>query len=166
MSVGLVAMPDAFVVAVAVVEPPKPPEAPLPGVVNVTVTPETGLPSVSFTSACSVEPKLVFTMVVCDPPLCAATDPGTAAVLVREKLGAVTGVVLLTLALTETPPAAPTAVNTVDVAFPELSVTTVTEARPPANVALAPTVGALKVTDAPGMTLLLASFTTATSTSA
>jgi len=42
---GAVATPGAFVVAVAVFEPPmKVPVAPLAGDVNVTVTPETGLP--------------------------------------------------------------------------------------------------------------------------
>ena len=51
VSVGAVAMPLALVLTVAVREPLNAALAPLDGVVNVTLTPFTGLPLASFTVA-------------------------------------------------------------------------------------------------------------------
>jgi len=53
VNAGAVAIPLAFVTAVAVADPTNVPLAPLPGAVNVTVTPLNGLLLASFTVACS-----------------------------------------------------------------------------------------------------------------
>jgi hypothetical protein len=50
---GVVAIPDALVVAVAELLPPNVALAPLAGAANVTVTPETGFDNASVTFACS-----------------------------------------------------------------------------------------------------------------
>lgn len=64
-----VATPDAFVDAVAVALPPaNVPLAPVEGAVKVTVAPDTPLPFVSFTVACSVAANAVLTVVVCGVP--------------------------------------------------------------------------------------------------
>jgi hypothetical protein len=74
------------VTAVAVVSPLKFALAPLPGVVNVTVTPDTGALPESLTVACSAVPNAVFTAVLCGVPALAVTLAGGLAMLVRLKL--------------------------------------------------------------------------------
>ena len=56
ISCGLKATPDELVVAEGV---PSVAEAPVPGAVKVTVTPETGLPPLSVTLADSAVPNAV-----------------------------------------------------------------------------------------------------------
>jgi len=69
VNAGAVATPLAFVVTVAVVEPPaNVPLAPLAGAVNVTATPPSRLLLASFTVAASVVAKLVFTVALCGVP--------------------------------------------------------------------------------------------------
>ena len=68
--VGAVAMPAAFVIAVAVVPlPANVPPAPDAGPVKVTVTPLNGFPPPSVSLACNAAPNGEFTGVLCpDPP--------------------------------------------------------------------------------------------------
>ena len=73
---GLVAIPDAFVTSVTEAAPENVALAPLEGALNVTVTPVTGLPDESATSACSGLPKLVPTVVDCGVPLTAEIVAG------------------------------------------------------------------------------------------
>ena len=63
---GAAAIPEALVATVMVlVLLPKTPEAPAPGAVNVTFTPDTGLLPASFTVTASAFTKAVLTAVVC-----------------------------------------------------------------------------------------------------
>ena len=90
VNVGAVPTPLLLVVAVVVVNPPlNVPLAPLPGAVNVTVTPLTGLLLASFTVAAMAVAKLVFTAVLCGVPDVAVMLAGVPAVLVRLKLAGV-----------------------------------------------------------------------------
>jgi len=68
-----VATPPLLVVAVAVAEPPNVPLAPLPGAVNVTIAPLTGLLLASFTVACNAVANAVFTVALCGVPAEAVT---------------------------------------------------------------------------------------------
>jgi hypothetical protein len=67
----------------ALAEPPKLPLAPLPGAVNVTVTPETGLPLASFTWAFNATAKMLFTVALCGVPAVGVTLAGGSAVFVK-----------------------------------------------------------------------------------
>ena len=67
-----VATPLAFVVAVLL--PAKLPLAPLAGAVNVTVTPCTGLPPLSFTVATSAAANAVLMAALCGVPPVAVID--------------------------------------------------------------------------------------------
>ena len=98
VSVGELATPLAFVVAVTVVAPPKLPLAPLPGAVKVTVTPLSALPPESCTVACSAVANALLTVALCGVPPVAAILAAVGAVLVRLKLAGVD--TPLTLALT------------------------------------------------------------------
>src|SRR5207253_2968031 len=74
----------------AVFTPPaKEPLAPLPGAVNVTVTPGTRLLNPSLTVACSGEPNAEFTAALWGVPPVAVMVAGAPAVLVRLKLAGV-----------------------------------------------------------------------------
>ena len=97
MNVPDVATPDAFVVAVS---PPaaKVPLAPLPGVVNVTVTPLTGLPPASFTITASGAANALLIGTICGVPLVAVVLAGGPSVFVSEKFAV--AVTPATLALT------------------------------------------------------------------
>jgi hypothetical protein len=64
VSTGAIAIPLAFVIAVAVADPPKLALAPAPGAVKVTVTPLSGLLLASVTAAWSDVLKAVFTVVL------------------------------------------------------------------------------------------------------
>jgi hypothetical protein len=78
VKIGAIATPLGLVWAVAVVDPAKVPLAPLPGAVNVTVTPLTGVPPL-VTVACNAVPKAVVTAVLCPlPPLLVITDTAPA----------------------------------------------------------------------------------------
>jgi uncharacterized membrane protein len=72
VNVAEVATPLAFVVAVFT-PPANVPLAPLPGAVNVTTTPLTGLFDASRTVACSAAANAVFTVALCGVPLLAVT---------------------------------------------------------------------------------------------
>jgi hypothetical protein len=76
-------MPLLLVTAVAVADPLNRALAPLPGAVNVTMTPLTGLFPASRTVACSAVPKLVLTAVLCGVPAVALTVAAGPAVFVR-----------------------------------------------------------------------------------
>jgi hypothetical protein len=149
-----VAMPEPLVIAVFT-PPAKIPLAPLAGARNVTVTPLTGLPTESCTSAAKGNGNVVPTPVLCPDPLDTVID--AAPLLVRVKLAGVEAPG--TLAVTLYVPAVPLAVNTGDVACPEAFVVAVF--MPPANVPPAPLAGVLKVTVAPLTGLLDESVTVA-----
>jgi hypothetical protein len=70
LAVGIddVAIPDVFVIAVAVLLLPNIALAPVAGAVNVTVTPESGFDAPSVTFACSALANDVFTVVLCGVP--------------------------------------------------------------------------------------------------
>lgn len=72
MNAGAVATPLPFVVAIAGLPPANVPLAPLPGGVNVTVTPATGVPD-SATVACKFVGKTVLTVVLCGVPAVAVS---------------------------------------------------------------------------------------------
>src|SRR5712691_1947888 len=83
-----VAMPSELVVAVFA-PPAKLPLAPLPGAVNVTVTPLTGLLAASLTVACSAVVNDVLTVAFCGVPAVAVMLAGGTARLLREKFAVV-----------------------------------------------------------------------------
>ena len=88
MNTADVATPLLFVVAVFT-PPAKLPLAPDAGAVNVTVTPCTGLPPLSFTVATSGAANAVLIAALCGVPLVAVIDAAAPAVLVSAKLAAV-----------------------------------------------------------------------------
>ena len=74
-----------MVVTVAVAPPPaKVPLGPLPGAVKVTLTPLSGFPLPSLTTAASNAAKGVLICALCEPPPVAVMDPGMPAVFVSE----------------------------------------------------------------------------------
>jgi len=73
VNAGAVAIPLAFVVALAVATPLNVPLAPLAGAVNVTVAPLMGLPNPSVTVACSAVANAVLIAALCGVPALAAT---------------------------------------------------------------------------------------------
>jgi hypothetical protein len=75
-----VATPEALVTA-EFTPPANVPEAPLPGAVNVTVTPLTGFPFESSTVAARRLANAVFTVAVWGVPPLAMIEPGVALVL-------------------------------------------------------------------------------------
>jgi hypothetical protein len=87
VNVVAVAMPEEFVVAVVVVVPfANVPLAPALGAVKVTLTPETGLPPLSFTVACKAVANAVLIVALCGVPAVAVMLAAAPAVLVSEKL--------------------------------------------------------------------------------
>jgi hypothetical protein len=72
VTVGAVATPLAFVTAVAVVDEPNTALAPVPGAVNVTVAPLTGLPVASVTVACNAVANAALITALCGVPAVAA----------------------------------------------------------------------------------------------
>lgn len=149
------ATPEVFVTAVTVAI-----LAPVPGPVNVTVTPLTGLPPASLTVTTRGFAKAVLMVAAWPPPLVAVVDAGAPAALVMENVAGVATPV--TVAFTTNEPAVLSAVKVGEVAMPEASVDTVTEAPPPAKLPLAPLAGAVNVTLAPLTGLPPESFTVAT----
>jgi hypothetical protein len=88
------ATPDPFVATVIVAVPlVKVPDAPLPGAVNVTLTPATGLPPPSFTVTASAFANAVPAAVDCGVvPAFAVIDVAVPAVFVSEKFTVVSPV--------------------------------------------------------------------------
>jgi hypothetical protein len=158
VNVADVATPLAFVVAVFT-PPANVPLAPLPGAVNVTTTPLTGLFPASVTVATKGAPNVVLIAALCPDPLVTTTLADAAARLVNEKFADVAPVALATTLYG--PPAVAFAVNVADVATPLAFVVAVFT--PPANVPLAPLVGAVNVTTTPLTGLFPASLTVACS---
>lgn len=78
MAVGMgeVAMPDAFVTALAVELPANVALAPDAGAVNVTVTPDSGFEAASSTLACNAALNCVPAVVLCGVPLETTTEAG------------------------------------------------------------------------------------------
>ena len=156
------ATPEVLVAAVAVVpEPANVPLVPLEGAVNVTVTPDNGLPPASFTVACSAVANAVLICALCPEPCVAVIAPGAPTVLVKPKVAGVPtpAVLAATLYL----PAVPLAVKAGAEATPEVLVVAVAVMPPPANVPLAPLEGAVNVTVTPGTAFPPPSFTVACS---
>jgi hypothetical protein len=142
----------------------KVPEAPEPGAVNVTFTPDTGLLPASFTITASALAKAVFTAVDCGVvPAFGVIEVAAPVVLVSAKLTAVRlGAAAVTV---YGPPAVALAVNGAD-ATPEALVATTMAAVLLLNTPEAPAPGAVNVTFTPDTGLLLASFTVTASAAA
>jgi hypothetical protein len=89
--VNVVAIATPEVLVVVVYEEPltNVPLAPVAGAVKVTLTPETGLPLLSCTVACSAVPNAVLIVALCGVPAVAVTLAADPAVLVSEKVAAV-----------------------------------------------------------------------------
>lgn len=153
---GDVAWPSDPVVTIA--GPANVALAPEAGAVNVTVTPDTGLPPASFTTATSGLPKGVLTFALCPLPLTTVMLAADPAVLVKENEAGVA--MFAAVALTAYVPAEPFAVGSGEVAWPSGPVVTTVG---PVNVALAPEPGAANVTLTPDTGFPPESFTTATS---
>ena len=88
VKIAAVATPEALVVAV-VTPPANVPLAPLPGAVNVTVTPLTRLFPESFTVACSWVVNAALTVALCGEPAVAVIVAGAPTKLVSEKVAGV-----------------------------------------------------------------------------
>jgi hypothetical protein len=84
--VGAVATPLLFVVAVAVADPLNAALAPLLGAVNVTVTPLTRFPPLSFTVACSAVANAAVIIALWGVPALVETLAGGPGLLVKLKL--------------------------------------------------------------------------------
>ena len=122
---GADAIPEAFVgttiVAVLLLNAPV---APVAGAVNVTFTPETGLPPASFTVTAKGLVKAVLIFADCGvEPAFGVIVAGAPVIFVSEKFAGVH--TPDTVAATMYPPSVPFAVNTVDVATPLPFVTAV-----------------------------------------
>jgi hypothetical protein len=90
VNVEELATPLALVVAVVVAVPfANVPLTPLPGAVNVTSTPLTGLLPESMTVACSGDANAVLIAALCGVPPVAVTLAAAPAVLVSEKFAGV-----------------------------------------------------------------------------
>ena len=85
MNAAAVANPEELVTAVFV-PPEKLPEAPLPGAVNVTITPLTGFPLLSCTNATSGLANAVPTGALCGVPPLAEIDAAALEPLLTVKL--------------------------------------------------------------------------------
>jgi hypothetical protein len=147
------ATPDALVTAAELLSPA---EAPEPGAAKFTVTPETGLPPLSFTVTASAAPKAVLTVALCgEAPPFAVIEAAAPAALVKLKL---TDVRPAEEADTLYRPALEFAVKAV-VAMPFESVETVITVLLLLNMPLGPVPGAVNVTLVPGTGLPPLSFT-------
>jgi len=134
------------------------PLAPLPGTVNVTTTPLTGLFPASVTVATNGAAKAVLIVALCPDPLVTTIFAGGAPRFVNEKFAEVAPVALATTLYG--PPTVAFAVKIADVATPLAFVVAVFT--PPANVPLAPLPGAVNVTTTLLTGLFPASVTVAT----
>jgi len=87
LAVNVAEAATPFELVTAVFTPPaNVPLAPLPGTINITVTPLTGLLPASFTIACKGNAKAVLITAVCGVPLIAVSIAAAPAVFVRLKL--------------------------------------------------------------------------------
>ena len=150
--------PEALVATViAVVLLLNNPDAPLPGAVNVTFTPEIGLLNASLTVTASAFAKVVLTTALCGvaPGLAVITDaePCVFATVKLTPLRPVEAAVTV-----YGPPAVVFAVNGAD-ATPNALAATVIAVVPLLKIPDAPLPGAVNVTFTPDMGLLPASFT-------
>src|SRR6266849_2388679 len=159
VNVAEVATPLALVVAVFT-PPAKVPLAPLPGAVNVTNTPLTGLFPASVTVATKGAANAVLIAALCPDPLVTTTLAAGPTVFVSEKLAGVATPATDAVTLYG-PPAVAFAVNVAEVATPLAFVVAVFT--PPAKVPLAPLPGAVNVTNTPLTGLFPASRTVACS---
>src|SRR6266849_1729239 len=157
VNVAEVATPLALLVAVFT-PPAKVPLAPLPGAVNVTTTPLTGLFPASVTVATKGAVNAVLIAALCPEPLVTTTLAAGPTVFVSEKFAEVAPVALATTLYG--PPAVAFAVNVAEVATPLALLVAVFT--PPAKVPLAPLPGAVNVTTTPLTGLFPASVTVAT----
>ena len=89
MAVNTVEVATPLALVVAVLLPAKLPLAPDAGAVNVTVTPCTGLPPLSFTVATSGAANAVLMAALCGVPLLAVIVAAVPAALVSAKLAGV-----------------------------------------------------------------------------
>jgi hypothetical protein len=155
---GAIATPDAFVATVMVaVLLLNTPEAPAPGAVNVTFTPETGLLPASFTVTAKAFANAVLIVADCGVvPAFAVIVAGAPAVFVSEKFTVVNPVA--TAVTVYGPPAVAFAVNDAD-AIPDAFVAIVIVPVLLLKTPEAPEPGAVKVTFTPLTGLLPASFT-------
>jgi hypothetical protein len=87
------------VTADVLAEPLKLPLAPLPGAVNVTVTPETGFPLVSFTWAFNATAKTLLTVALCGVPAVAVMLAAGPAVFVKLNVAGVATPAVLAVAV-------------------------------------------------------------------
>jgi len=143
-----------MIVAVALLNIP---EAPAPGAVNVTFTPDTGLLPASFTVTASAFANAVLMVADCGVvPAFAVIVVGAPAVLVSEKFTVVRPAAAAVTVYG--PPAVAFAVNGAE-ATPEAFVATMIVAVALLNIPEAPAPGAVNVTFTPGTGLLPASFT-------
>src|SRR5262249_11048511 len=134
------------------------PLAPLPGAVNVTTTPLTGLFPASVTVATNGAPNAVLIGALCPDPLVTATLAAGPTVFVSEKFAEVAPVALATTLYG--PPALFFSVKVAHVALPSSPARRSSDL--PANVPLAPLPGAVNVTTTPLTGLLPESVTVAT----
>jgi hypothetical protein len=156
VKMGEVATPEALVIATAVLAPPaNVPLAPPDGAVKVTVTPPNTLFPLSRTVAISGDANAAPRAADCGVPLVAMIEAGAPGVFVIEKTAS--GVTPETEALTEYVPTVLFAVNSADVATPELFVTAVFT--PALKMPEAPVAGAVNVTVIPGSGAPNVSFT-------
>jgi hypothetical protein len=155
---GADATPEALVAAVIVAVPLlNTPDDPLPGAVNVTFTPATGLLPASRTVTASALAKAVLTVADCGVvPAFTVIDVANGGVFVSEKFTAVSPAAdAITV---YGPPAVPFAVNGAD-AMPDAFVAAVIVGVPLLNTPDAPLPGAVNVTFTPATGLLPASRT-------
>src|SRR5947207_3268804 len=147
-------------VCAAVAPPATLPLAPLPGAVNVTVTPATGLPPASFTVATSGAANAVLIVALCGVPLVAVMLAAAPAVFVSEKSAGVATPATLARS-EERRVGTECSVQFADVASPMTLVVAVFT--PAANLPRAPLHAALLVTCTPAIGSPPPSFTVATS---
>src|SRR6266850_1920430 len=154
---GADATPDTSVaMVIVVVLLLNTPDAPVPGAVNATFTPETGLFPASFTVATNGAANVVLIVALCGVPLVAVMLAGVAARLVSEKFTVVSPVAAAVTVYG--PPVVAFAVNGAD-ATPNPFVATVIVAVLLLKTPDAPDPGAVNVTFTPETGLLPASFT-------
>src|SRR5258707_1232368 len=159
VKIAAVATPCALVTAV-LTPPANVPLAPLVGAVKVTVTPFTGLLDASLTVACSCVANAVLMVALWGVPAVALILAGALAKLVNANFF---------FLIIRGPPRStffpyPTLFRSVKIAAVATPCALVTAVlTPPANVPLAPLVGAVKVTVTPLTGLLKESFTVACS---
>jgi hypothetical protein len=123
------------------------PDAPEAGAVNITLTPDRGLPEESCTMAFRSVVNGVPTTVLCGVPVAARILPGEPDVFVRSKAAPLG--IPVAVATTWYVPTKLLAKNVGAVAMPDAAVAAVVILFPPENVPLGPFAGAVNVTVTP-----------------